>query len=136
MAVLNQSMNKGLQDLVDNWESYKNTLKTSQKGTQDYAEAALKTKDALSAMLGILDSDYIPDDFLDLPGVMDLIDKAIKGDIKAINELGTTMAKATIEAMEWKDGFKDSSGFKIGEAEFESYKNEVLEGIQELTEGI
>ena len=136
MAVLNQSMNKGLQDLVDNWEGYKNTLKTSQKGTQDYAEAALKTKDALSAMLGVLDSDYIPDDFLDLPGVMDLIDKAVEGDIKAINELGTTMAKATIEAMEWKDGFKDSSGFKIGEAEFESYKNEVLEGIQELTEGI
>ena len=55
-------------------------------------------------MLGVLDADYIPDDFLDLPGVMDLIDKAAEGDEAAINALGATMAKSTIDAMEFKEG--------------------------------
>ena len=33
VAVLNQSMNKGVKELTDNWETYKDTLKTAQKGT-------------------------------------------------------------------------------------------------------
>ena len=136
IAILNQSMNKGLQELVDNWDDYKNTLKTAQKGTQDYAEAALKTKKALSEMLGVLNADYIPDDFLELPGVMDLIDKATAGDIAAINELGATMAKVTIEAMEFKEGLKDINSVELDESQFETYKNEVLEGIKELTDSI
>ena len=142
VAVLNQSMNKGVKELTDNWETYKDTLKTAQKGTQDYAEAALKTKSALAEMLGVLDADYIPADFLDLPGVMDLIDKAVEGDEAAINKLGTTMAKATIDAMEFKDGMvaieTDAQGkqLKLSSEQFEGYKNDVLEGITSLTEAI
>lgn len=147
VAVLNQSMNKGVKELTDNWETYKDTLKTAQKGTQDYAETALKVKEALAEMLGVLDVDYIPDDFLDLPGVMDLIDKATKGDEAAINELGATMAKSTIDAMEFKEGMvgvEEALNSTTGEMErltltaneFENYKNEVLEGITALTDAI
>lgn len=147
VAVLNQSMNKGVKELTDNWETYKDTLKTAQKGTQDYAETALKVKEALAEMLGVLDADYIPDDFLDLPGVMDLIDKATEGDEAAINKLGATMAKSTIDAMEFKEGMvgvEEALNSTTGEMErltltadeFENYKNEVLEGITALTDAI
>lgn len=146
VAVLNQSMNKGIKELTDNWETYKDTLKTAQKGTQDYAETALKVKEALAEMLGVLDADYIPDDFLDLPGVMDLIDKAAEGDEAAINALGATMAKSTIDAMEFKEGMVgvatalDENGIeqhiKMTAEQFEGYKNDVLEGIQSLTDTI
>ena len=146
VAVLNQSMNKGVKELTDNWETYKDTLKTAQKGTQDYAETALKVKEALAEMLGVLDADYIPDDFLDLPGVMDLIDKAAEGDEAAINALGATMAKSTVDAMEFKDGMVgvatalDENGIeqhiKMTAEQFEGYKNDVLEGIQSLTNAI
>ena len=141
VAVLNQSMNKGVQDLVDHWSDYKKTLKNSEKGTEDYANAALKTKKALAQLLGITNEEFIPDDFLEMPGVMDSIDKAIKGDEKAINSLGVTMAKATIEAMNFKEGmlgFVESTGktFELEESQFKDYKNEVLEGITSLTEAI
>lgn len=140
VALLNQSMNKGLKELVDNWDEYKKTLTSAQKGTQAYAEAALKTKEALAQMLGVLNVDHIPDNFFDLPETMSLIDSAVKGDISAINKLGASMAKATIEALEWKEGMETSTDsknfFKIDESTFKSYKQEVLEGIQELTEGI
>lgn len=143
IAVLNQSMNKGLSDLVDNWEEYKNTLKTAQKGSQDYADAALKTKKSLAQLLGVLDEDYIPADFLEMPGVMDLIDQAANGSTEAINKLGASMAKATVDAMEFEKGMKGftqdgevKDPFSLSRAEFDSYKNEVLEGITALTESI
>jgi hypothetical protein len=41
-------MNKGVKELVDNWADYKKTLQSSEKGTEDYADAALKTKKALA----------------------------------------------------------------------------------------
>lgn len=141
VAVLNQSMNKGVQDLVDNWSKYKDTLKKSEKGTEDYANAALKTKKALAQLLGITNEEFIPDDFLEMPGIMDSIDKAIKGDEKVINSLGAIMAKATIEAMNFKEGmlgFAESTGktFELEESQFKDYKNEILEGITSLTEAI
>ena len=136
VAVLNQSMNKGVKELVDNWADYKKVLQSSEKGTEDYADAALKTKEALAQLLGVTDKDFIPDDFLEIPGVMDLIDKAIKGDEKAINSLGVTMAEATIKAFEFKEGMKDINGVELTADSFDAYKNEVLEGITSLTDAI
>ena len=138
VAVLNQSMNKGLKDLVDNWDDYKKTLQSAQKGTQDYAETALKVKTTLAQLLGVLSEDYIPDDFLEIPGVMDLIDKAVQGDIKSINQLGYTMAKTTIEAMKWYDGMNegDDLGLYILEKDFKSAQEEVLEGVNSLIDAI
>lgn len=146
VAVLNQTMNKGLKELVDNWDEYKKTLTSAQKGTQAYAEAALKTKESLAQMLGVLSEDYIPDDFLEIPGVMDLIDQAVKGDINSINKLGSEMAKATINALEWKegmeasthneDGFLEMDSRLLKMEEFETWKITILNGITSLTEGI
>ena len=140
VAVLNQSMNKGVKELVDNWADYKKTLQSSEKGTEDYADAALKTKKALAQLLGVTDEEFIPDDFLEMPGVMDAIDKAIKGDEDAINSLGATMAKATIQAMAFKDGMKQlgENGIakELSANQFEEYQNNVLNGINTLIEGI
>ena len=140
VAVLNQSMNKGVQDLVDNWSDYKKTLKNSEKGTEDYANAALKTKKALAQLLGVTDEDFIPDGFLELPGVMELIDKAAQGDEDAINSLGATMAKATIEAMQFNEEMKqlgeNDVAEDLNEETFYKYQTEVLNGINTLIEGI
>ena len=136
VAVLNQSMNKGLKELTDNWDTYKKTLKSAQKGTQEYAEASLKTKQALAEMLGVLNADYIPADFLELPGIMDLIDQAVQGNTSAINKLGVEMAKETVNLMKYKKEMKDLKGKIIEAADFEGYKEKVLNGIQELSNGI
>ena len=136
VAVLNQSMNKGLKELTDNWDTYKQTLKSAQKGTQEYAEASLKTKQALAEMLGVLNADYIPADFLELPGVMDLIDQAVQGNTSAINKLGVEMAKETVNLIKYKKEMKDINGEIIEAADFEGYKDKVLNGIQELSDGI
>lgn len=136
VAVLNQSMNKGLKELTDNWDTYKKTLKSAQKGTQEYAEASLKTKQALAEMLGVLNADYIPADFLELPGVMDLIDQAVQGNTSAINKLGVEMAKETVNLIKYKKEMKDLKGKIIEETDFKGYKDKVLNGIQELSDGI
>ena len=146
VAILNQSMNKGLKELVDNWDEYKKTLTSAQKGTQAYAETALNTKKALAQMLGLLSTDYIPEDFLDLPETMTLIDQAVQGDINSINKLGLSMAEATIKALEWKegmeasthneDGFLEMDSRHLRLEEFEDWKTTILTGINTLTEGI
>lgn len=140
VAILNQSMNKGVKELVDNWADYKKVLQSSEKGTEDYADAALKTKKALAQLLGVTNEDFIPEDFLEIPGVMDSIDKAIKGDENAINSLGATMAKATIEAMTFKEGMKQLGENDIAEeldsTKFQEYQTEVLDGINTLIESI
>jgi hypothetical protein len=100
-------MNKGVQSLVDNWSTWKDTLKTVDRTSEDYAKTAIEVKGALSDLLGVLDEDYIPDGFIEMPGIMELIDKAAKGDTSAINKLGMKMAEATAKSWEFIDGMED-----------------------------
>ena len=142
IAVLNQSMNKGLTTLSKNWETWKKTLTETDKKSAEYADTVLELKDSLAQLLGVTNKDFIPDGFLELPDTMELIEKAANGDVEAINKLGVSMAKASVEAMNWSEGMfvlrgKDrASPTEVFESTFDTMKQRVLAGIQELENGI
>lgn len=140
MAALNQSMNKGVATLAKNWTDWNKILQTGDKTSQDYIDVIQGMRGALKNLVGILDDDFIPKDFLDAPENIALIEKAAKGDTQAINELGIALAQANIEAMEWSSGMQqmgtEGSIWNITESQFENYKAEVLEGITALNDAI
>lgn len=149
MASLNQSMNKGVTALTKNWDTWKKTLSTSEKTSMDYVDAIQELRTVLKDLTGVLDEDFIPKDFFDAPEVMELMDKAAQGDAKSINLLGTALAKSSIEAKEFKAGMEmaqaaimsgvsmdDFDPFASGQERFDYYKNNVLEGIENLNQAI
>ena len=58
------SNNKGVNKLTDNWEDWNKTLRSSDKTTQDYAEAVVGVQDAMRDMFGLTEDAVIPEDFL------------------------------------------------------------------------
>lgn len=150
MASLNQSMNKGVAALTKNWDTWKKTLSTSEKTSMDYVDTIQELRTVLKDLTGVLDEDFIPKDFFDAPEVMELMDKAAQGDAKSINLLGTALAKASIEAKNFAEGMSVSlseaikqnaidpsmNPFDFAENAFDYYKNNVLEGIENLNQAI
>lgn len=133
MAIANQRMNKGVDILSDNFEDWTKKLKTATRGSMDYAEVAAEVEGALKDLIGATDDFELPDDFLDAPENMKLLEKAADGDQHAINQLGNELTAASIKAMEFDitmaDAFKKLTGNELTIENFEAVKNSVLEGI-------
>ena len=96
LAVANQRMNKGVAALNKNWETWKKTLTTTNKTSQDYADTLVDLSKAVSDLVGWyedlnLDSDFVKKN-------MDLIEKASDGNTQSILELGAAVAKLQIES--------------------------------------
>lgn len=133
MAISNQRMNKGINTLSDSLEDWKETLKTAKKGDVDWAKTIGEVEAAVKDLIGATDDFELPDDFLDAPENMKLLEKAADGDSHAINQLGNELAAASIKAMEFNitmaDQFKKLTGNELTIENFEAVKNSVLEGI-------
>lgn len=133
MAIVNQRMNKGINTLSDSLEDWKETLKTARKGDVDWAKTISEVEAAVKDLIGATDDFELPDDFLDAPENMKLLEKAADGDSHAINQLGNELAAASIKAMEFDitmaDQFKKLTGNELTIENFEAVKNSVLEGI-------
>lgn len=150
MAVLNQSMNKGVTTLSKNWEDWKKILDKSDKTSMDYIDTVQSMRSVLKDLTGVLDEDFIPKDFFELPGILDLMDEASKGDVKSINLLGTALAEASVRALEFSNenidlakyikdtgiSVEDFNPFEAQQEAFEYYKDQVLSGIDSLTQKI
>ena len=93
LAVQITRMNKGIETLSGNFETWNDILKNSTKGSQEYFNALTKTRSALSDVLDV-EEEFISDDFV--TSHLDEIAKAAKGDEKAIDSLRSSMDEEII----------------------------------------
>lgn len=132
LATNNQRMNKGISQLAENWEDWADTLKNTDKTSQDYAEVVADLTETLGDLTGAADDFEIPEGFLDSEENLRLIGEAAQGSQEAINQLGNALAYAAVEAMTFNAELAASLGSNIDATQFESYKNTVLTGIDQL----
>lgn len=137
-AIANQRMNRGVETLNKNFSKWKDTLKKVEKTSADYAEVTSDLEDALSDLLNISNKEFIPDGFLEMPGVMENIEKASKGDANAIRELGFSMGEATVRAMQLPEALtQDGDAIARSlQSKWTGLKNTVLTGIDELRQAV
>lgn len=144
LAVENQRMNQGLEELIENWEDWNTELAAGQldesrKGTADYAETIRDLTKTIAKLVGASENLELPDDFFDSEKNLKLIEKAANGSEQAIEELGVVVGKATIDLMELANEAKsvtidldDGGSLTVSADRFESLKNQVLAGLTEL----
>lgn len=144
-AIANQRMNKGISKLVDGLGDWKKTLKSTDKTSQDYAEAVVGVTDAVKDLVGATDDFELPKGFLDSPENMELLEKAAEGSQDAINQLGIMMASASVDAAVMNEAIVDAAvasgqfdlgNFSTATEAFESYKSQVMAGITTLQESL
>lgn len=132
LATNNQRMNKGISQLAENWEDWSDTLQNADKTSQDYAEVVADLTETLGDLTGAAEDFEIPDGFLDSEENLRLIGEAAQGSQEAINQLGNALAYAAVDAMTFNAELAASLGSNIDATQFESYKNTVLTGIDQL----
>ena len=139
MAVANQRMNQGVKKLCDDWEDWNKTLKSSDKTTQDYAEAVAGAQDAIKTMLGLAEDAVIPEDFLQNEENLELLDEIAKGSEEAVEKLHFNLTKAQIESEEFSADIAQNmiDAFDFGEdvdleATFNEMKNQALSALTEI----
>ena len=113
LAVANQRMNRGVETLNKNFKDWKKVLNSADHTTQDYAETLNDALDALADLTGAVDAASIPLDFLDNTTAdgakhLEWMEKAAKGDVQAINLLGSALAIASVEAMQLDESFSSA----------------------------
>ena len=108
MAIANQRMNKGINTLSDSLEDWKETLKIAKKGDTDWAKTISEVEAAVKDLIGATDDFELPDDFLDAPENMKLLEKAADGDQVAINTLGIQLTQSTIDINTWSNTLIDA----------------------------
>lgn len=101
-------MNKGIDSLSKNWKDWSKIIKKATKeqdkaamSSEEFAEAVIGAKTALSDILDVSE-DFISLDFISTSENMELIEKAAKGDAKAVQALGIALSKNILD-MQIKD---------------------------------
>lgn len=90
----NMMMNEAISELSDNWDTWSAALKNSNKGTPEYSSALTSLRNNMKNMLGITAD--LSEKFLTDTKNMELMAKAAKGDVKAIEALRKEAAKAIL----------------------------------------
>lgn len=108
MAIANQRLNKGIQELSENWEDWSKTLKSSDKTTQDYAEALTDLSDAVTEIVGWYEDLNLTSEFVEEN--MDLIGEAAEGNSTAILQLGAAVAETAVREAELNQATYDAVG--------------------------
>jgi phage terminase small subunit len=85
-------MNKGVENLNQNWAEWGDILKNSKKSSQEYAEAMQNTRNALSDILDVSE-EFIRVNFISKAKNMELIGEAAEGSAEAIDALGRALAQ-------------------------------------------
>ena len=93
-------MNKGIELLSSNFETWNSILQESEEGSQEYAEAMTGIKDAMSKLLDI-NEDYISNNFI--TNNLEEIQKAAEGDAEAIDNLHRILAKDVVMNLQLDD---------------------------------
>ena len=146
LAIKNQRMNKGVSSLVDNWKDWKKQLTASNKLTQDYADALVDCTAAIADLVGASEDLELPDEFFNADN-MALIEKAMQGDVNAVNQLGAAVAATTVEALEFNSAFAtlinqletwdgETIDIDLNEEQFLADQQLVLQGIEDIKNGV
>ena len=90
----NMLMNQAVSELSDNWDTWSAALKNSNKNAPEYATALSSLRNNMKNMLGITAD--LSEKFLTDTKNMELMAKAAKGDVKAIEALRKEAAKAIL----------------------------------------
>lgn len=99
-AAANVRLNKGVEDLRDNWEDLGSVLKDeASKGTSDYYEALDELDGIMSDILNI-DTGVLSNDFYENADAIDAMGRAAEGDMSAIDDLRNLASQDIITHME------------------------------------
>ena len=93
VALYTKKMNQGVDKLSKGFKEWQDIIKKSDKASQEYAEAMVDMKDAMSDVLGTSE-EFISDDFI-VKNLED-IEKAANGDAEAIDRLSAALGKEII----------------------------------------
>ena len=146
LAIKNQRMNKGISSLVDNWKDWKKQLSASNKLTQDYAEAVVDCTAAIADLVGASEDLELPDEFFNAEN-MALIERAMQGDVNAVNQLGAAVAETTVKSWEFNEAFASLINqletwdgevitIDLDEQRFLDDRDIVLQGINDIKNGV
>lgn len=94
VAIAGTRLNKGLEELQDNFEDQKKALENNESHTQEYAEAMDGLKDSMGDVLNI-DGSALSNDFI-VENLKD-IEAAANGDVEAIERLRVAAAQDIIQ---------------------------------------
>ena len=89
-------LNKGLADLIDNYEEYYSVLSSANQGTAEYLEALNNVRTDLTDLLAI-DIDTLPDSFITSANTLNLLSAAANGSEQAITDLRLAAANALLD---------------------------------------
>ena len=146
LAIKNQRMNKGISSLVDNWKDWKKQLSASNKLTQDYAEAVVDCTAAIADLVGASEDLELPDEFFNAENIA-LIERAMQGDVNAVNQLGAAVAETTVKSWEFNEAFASLINqletwdgevitIDLDEQRFLDDRDIVLQGINDIKNGV
>lgn len=141
LAIENQRMNQGVEDLVNNWEDWKKELKNTDKTSRDWVKAATDCTKTIAKLVGASEDLELPADFFD-DEKFELLDQAIEGNVDAISKLGIAVATSQIEILNWQKGMsilgEDSEGNIIpyDETSFNTAKENVINGLNDIYNNI
>lgn len=120
LAIQIKRMNQGIDKLANNWDDWSSILKNSSETSEEYAEAMIGMKDAVSDVLDI-SSEFVSNDFI--TEHLSEIEKAAKGDAEAIDALRDALAEDFILNV-------------IVDNDLESQKDDILTSFAELQASI
>ena len=120
LAIQIKRMNQGIDKLANNWDDWSSILKNSSETSEEYAEAMIGMKDAVSDVLDI-SSEFVSNDFI--TEHLNEIEKAAKGDAEAIDALRDALAEDFILKV-------------IVDNDLESQKDDILTSFAELQASI
>lgn len=139
LAIANNRMNKGLEQLSSNWINWKKTLSNANRTTADYVNVINEMTPAIRELIGASEDFELPEGFLDVKANLTLIEEAASGSTKAIQKLGVEITKVQVEqwaqinsSLELEGGIK----WSLGADEFETNKDIILQGLTELQDKI
>lgn len=140
MAIKNQRLNKGVNSLTDNWDDWKKTLKSTDKTTQDYAEALVGVEESVRDILNLTDEELIPKDFLAKDETIKLLDDIADGSEEAVEKLNYNLARAQIEsqgltkdiANNLEGMFGEELSTEQAENKFQGIKDSAISAINEM----
>lgn len=118
LALNNTRLNSGMLDLISNWKKWKRALTSTDKTTDEYTSTLVDMRACIGSMLGLSEemTEKLSSSFLDSADTINLMNRAAKGDAKAVEELGFAAAKAITDTMELSEEMKNAKeGLQFGE---------------------
>lgn len=100
VALYTIKMNNGIKKLSDNFDGWSDILKKSDSSSQEYYDAMVDIKDAMSDVLGVSE-EFLSDDFI--TNNLDDIALAANGDAEAIDRLALAASKDIVINLDFED---------------------------------